>query len=180
MKKILFILLMCVATLTATAQNTIKFLGIPVDGTKQEMIEQLQTKGFEYNNTVDGEVYLKGEFNGIESAIFINTVKNKVWRICVANYEPYDNFLAKIAYNNLFKQFSNNEKYILSKGDKISNNEDISYEMIVNKKKYESIFKLKDETINGYVWITIQQISMVYSVMILYDNLNNAANGEDL
>ena len=36
------------------AQKTVtKFLGIPVDGTKTAMIQQLEAKGYQYNSTMD-------------------------------------------------------------------------------------------------------------------------------
>lgn len=178
MKKIIFILLMCVATLTATAQNTIKFLGIPVDGTKQEMIEQLQAKGFVYDS-MSG--YLTGEFNGEPSTINIQTVHNKVWRIWVMNTISYrDKTIAKNKFNTLLYHFLNNEKYIYLIGDAISENEDISYEITVNNKRYEAGFKPKDETINGLVWYILVKRFGGYNITIFYENPNNAANGEDL
>ena len=46
MKKIVLSIILCVMTFAAIAQDnkTIKFLGIPIDGNKKEMISKLQAK----------------------------------------------------------------------------------------------------------------------------------------
>ena len=177
MKKILFILIMCFVTMTTFAQNTIKFLGIPVDGSKKEMIMKLEAKGFEYNTSFD---CLVGEFNGEQSVIVIQTINNKVWRIGVAQANYINETNAKIKFNNLFNQLSNNEKYVLLSGKNISDSDDISYEMIVNDKRYDVIFGFKDETINGRVWYALSKEGSGYNLILFYENLDNAANGDDL
>ena len=177
MKKILFILIMCFVTMTTFAQNTIKFLGIPVDGSKKEMIMKLEAKGFEYNTSFD---CLVGEFNGEQSVIVIQTVNNKVWRIAIINGSPCNETNAKIKFNNLFVQLSNNEKYVLLSGKEIPDSDDISYEMLVNDKRYDATFGFKDETINGRVWYTLSKEGSEYNLILFYENLDNAANGDDL
>lgn len=57
-----------------------KFLGIPVDGYKPEMIKKLEEKGFAYDKTND---LLEGEFNGENVYITVSTNNNKVWRILI-------------------------------------------------------------------------------------------------
>ena len=55
----------------AFAQKDVtQFLGIPVDGTKTEMVQKLKAKGFKYNSTYD---WLEGEFNGREVVLLIAT-----------------------------------------------------------------------------------------------------------
>ena len=105
MKKILFILLMLVS-ITAFAENDVtKFLGIPVDGFKQDMIQKLKAKGYRYNAASD---CLTGEFNGSDVEISVATNNNKVWRIMVvdANYSSETDI--KIKFNKLVGQFQNN------------------------------------------------------------------------
>ena len=47
----------------------------------------------------------------------------------------------KIRFNKLCSQFEKNGKYIpLSQNQQIDDEEDISYEILVNKKRYEAIF----------------------------------------
>ena len=119
-------------------KDVTKFLGIPVDGTKTEMVQKLEAKGFKYDNTYD---WLEGEFNGREVFLSIVTNNNKVWRVMVQDRWPMDEADIKIRFNNLCRQFAKNEKYLcLNKEPEIDENEDIRYEMMVNHKRYQSSY----------------------------------------
>ena len=68
MKRIVLSLMLVFAALSAVAQvdgAAIKFLGIPVDGKKSDMISALKAKGFVYDATTG---VLSGKFNGIISS----------------------------------------------------------------------------------------------------------------
>lgn len=140
MKKIITIIILSLMTSFAFAQTTdsvLKFLGIPVDGEKSDMIVSLEKKGFKYNPRED---VLYGEFNGNESEILIDTNHNKVCRIIVINTNPYDEVQIKNHYNLLIEQFENNKKYFtFEPNTQIPENENISYEITVNKKQYEAV-----------------------------------------
>ena len=178
MKKVITVLLFIAVSISAFSQNVIKFLGIPVEGTKKEMISKLQTKGYEYDSSSDA---LYGEFNGQNVFISIQTVNNRVWRIAVADDKvSTDETNIKIRYNQLFKQFSNNGKYEVANGSTLDEKEDISFETTVHKKRYEAAFTLKDKTINGIVWYMIYERYGKYGIVIYYENLDNAANVEYL
>ena len=180
MKRFLATFLFVLMTMAAIAQdnNTIKFLGIPVDGTKKEMISKLQAKGYEYDASLDG---LFGEFNGTKVIIFVHTINNKVWRICIVDANVNnDEANIKIRYNNLFKQLSNNGKYEVLGGSTLGEEEDISYEMSVHKKRYDAVFYPKDISIHGCVWYTIEEEYGKYGIIMFYENLDNEANGNDL
>lgn len=183
-------------TLTAYSQHYVtKFLGIPVDGSKSEMIRKLKAKGFQ-NSLVDD--VLTGEFNGTNVNIFIATNNNKIWRIMVADDEGRDEPQIKLRFNRLYEQFSNNNRYVKAGGSTISDNEDISYEMTVNKKEYQAAFlqwpsdkevsSLSQEDINELerdpykraVWFMIDKDLNNYRIYMYYDNGYNQANGEDL
>lgn len=180
MKRFLATFLFVLMTIAAIAQdsNTIKFLGIPVDGTKNEMISKLQAKGYKYGAYSDA---LFGEFNGTDVAILVQTVNNKVWRICIIDENVNQNEVdIKIRYNNLFEQLSNNGKYEIDYGSTLGEEEDISYGMAVLKKRYDAVFHLKDKSIHGRVWYTIGGEYGNYGIMMYYENLDNEANGDDL
>lgn len=125
---------------TAHAQKDVtKFLGIPVDGTKAEMIQKLKAKGFK-SSAYDSEV-LEGEFNGENVNIHIVTNNNKVYRIMVSDKTMRDETEIRIRFNSLCRQFNNNPKYLgLYDDQSISQDEDISYEIGVNNKQYEATF----------------------------------------
>ena len=133
MKKLLSITMLLAFTIAVYAQQekeVTQFLGIPVDGSKTEMIQKLKEKGFQKSEIVD----LEGEFNGQDVYIVVVTNNNKVYRIVVANKNPTDETDIKIRFNNLCYQFANNPKYISLQDYTIPENENIGYEMTVNKK----------------------------------------------
>lgn len=117
-----------------------KFLGIPVDGTKNQMIQKIKAKGFSYNQKQDR---LKGKFNGRDVYVSVVTNKNKVWRIMVQDVVPSSETNIKIRFNELCRQFAENEKYVpqnLTGNYEIESDEDISYNISVRNKRYEAAF----------------------------------------
>lgn len=177
MKKIYFFFLLVYLSSATNAQNTITFLGVPIDGTKREMISKLVAKGFEYNPS---DEYLYGEFNGQDVQISIHTVNNRVWRLGVMDVFPTNEVNIKNRYNILFDQFLNNGKYYCVSGQKLNEKDDISYEITVNNKRYDAGFGLVNSSINGFVWYMIAKLSDEYKIVIFYENGDNAANGNDL
>ncbi|MCI7407942.1 MAG: hypothetical protein MSS57_05860 [Bacteroidales bacterium] len=140
MKKILILAMTVILSSGAFAQREVtKFLGIPVDGTKQSMIQKLKAKGFTYDQQTD---CLYGEFNGEEVSISVQTNGNKVWRIAITDEIDRSENQIRIRFNNLVNQFENNNKYMPYKKDSqtLSDNEDISYEISANDKQYAAIF----------------------------------------
>lgn len=158
-------------------KDVTEFLGIPVDGTKQQMIENLKAKGFVYDSQKD---VLSGEFNGEEVSISIQTQGNKVWRVTVVDENYRDETQIKIRFNKLVRQFENKESYLeckapywayyikasaLQKGllseeeipelfddflyvQKISDNENIGNGIMINKKKYQALFHQLSKSID--------------------------------
>lgn len=146
-KLILFTTFVFVALmLQAQKKDVTRFLGIPVDGTKSEMIQKLKDKGYVYNPESE---LLEGEFNGRDVYIGIVTNNRKVWRIWVRDAHRVNETQIRIRFNNLLQQFNNNKKYyswpdsVILKYT-IPQDEDISYEMSVNHKSYEMAFYQKD------------------------------------
>ena len=81
MNKILsVVMLLTISTILYAQKDVTRFLGIPVDGSKSEMIQKLKAKGYRYNSTLD---CLEGEFNGSQVYLSIVSNNNKVWRIAV-------------------------------------------------------------------------------------------------
>ena len=180
MKRLLTTLLIALISFVAVAQNdnTIKFLGIPVDGNKKEMISKLQAKGYEYDSSSDA---LTGEFNGNNVIISVQTVNNRVWRIAIIDENINSDVPnIRIRYNRLFEQLSNNGKYEVANGSTLGEKEDISYEMTVHDKRYDAAFAFKDKSIHGIVWYMIVKQYGKYGIVMFYENLDNAANGDDL
>lgn len=195
MKRLLIVALILLLSSTSFAQNNVtQFLGIPVDGTKTDMIQKLKAKGFKYDAVND---MLEGEFNGQDVMISIVTDNNKVYRICIFDKNETSESQIKIRFNTLCHQFENNKKYIsVKEHQEIEESEDISYEMLVHKKEYQAAFlqlgadgattyynKTEEEIeqlAKKVVWFTISERYGKYSIIIYYDNYNNQSNGEDL
>lgn len=143
LKIFLLIFTQILLTISSYAQKDVtQFLGIPVDGNKPEMIKKLKDKGFTispYNKDV-----LVGEFNGTKVNLHIVTNNNKVYRIMVTDAYSKGETDIKIRFNKLCQQFQNNKKYmslpLLDSDYTIPEKESISYELLVNKKRYEAAF----------------------------------------
>ena len=140
MKKLLSLVLLLACSAVSYAQNEVtQVLGIPVDGSKSEMIQKLKAKGFRYDSELD---CLKGEFNGRDSYISVVTNNNKVYRIMVRDVTSSSESDIRIRFNTLCRQFENNKKYqsLSSESYIIPEDENISYEMSVNKKRYQASY----------------------------------------
>lgn len=147
MKKILFIIAILMTSLTLLAQNDVTtFLGIPIDGQKNEMKQKLISKGFVYNSNND---CFDGEFNGYDVSVYVATNNNKVWRIMLVDKHQVNETDIKIRFNKLYHQFKTNNKYVTFQDYTIPDNEDISYEMSAKNKRYEAIFYQQTSTIDS-------------------------------
>lgn len=139
-KTIIFLIMTLMFACTVHAQKDVTaFMGIPIDGSKTEMKKKLVAKGFTPTKQL-GQDFLEGEFNGIDVRLFIGTNNNKVYRIMLADANTRDEANIKIRYNKLVRQFNNNKRYTCLENYELSETEDISHEMMVNKKTYDAVF----------------------------------------
>ena len=179
-------MLLAVSAALHAQRNVTQFLGIPVDGTKSEMIRKLKDKGFK-STSFDKDI-LEGEFNGRDVNVSIGTNNNKVYRIFILDANPSNESQIKIRFNNLCSQFENNLRYISMEDQTIPESEDISYEMSVNSKVYEAGFFQKASTdtlgisdmYNRVVWFKITESYGEYRIGMYYDNVYNQADGSEL
>ena len=118
-------------------KDVTKFLGIPVDGTKNAMIQKLRAKGFTYNSVTG---VLEGEFNGSQVQISVVTNRNKVYRIFIADKYTCDEGDIKIRFNNLCRQFENNGKYIGDENQTIPDDEKIDFVAARILKEHKAAF----------------------------------------
>lgn len=140
MKRLLTLSMLFVCVTALFAQNDVtKFLGIPVDGSKSEMIQKLKAKGFRYDSELD---CLKGEFNGRDSYISVVTNSDKVYRIMVRDAISSSESDIRIRFNALCRQFENNKKYqsVSSESYIIPEDEDIAYNISIKNKRYQASY----------------------------------------
>lgn len=197
MRKFLTLLAMIAISASVFAQKEVtQFMGIPVDGSPTEMIKKLKAKGFKTDEVfmravkrglidLDEPEGLTGRFNGERVQVNLGVEQNKVWRIYLSDKNTRDETQIKIRFNTLVRQFENNDKYIPYFDEQtIADDEDISYQMAVNKKRYEATFLQKGEDgtvdIKKMVWFTIVEGSDGYYIAMFYDNKYNEADGSDL
>lgn len=197
MRKFLTLLAMIAISASVLAQKEVtKFMGIPVDGSPTEMIKKLKAKGFTTDEDVmrdvkqglidlDGPEVLTGRFNGEYVRLYLNVGTNNVWRISLVDKNSRDETQIKIRFNTLVRQFEGNGKYVPYVDEQtIADDEDISYQMTVNKKQYQAGFvqKGEDGTVDEkrFVWFTIGEGYNGYVIYIFYDNEYNQADGSDL
>lgn len=180
MSRIAFTLLMLL-TLSLNAQ--VSFKGIPVDGDVPEMMNQLRKIGFKDTDqeySIEGYTLpvLEGYFNGKQVNVFVNAYNGKVYRITVCDANTVSEAQIIINYNRLFDQFVGNSKYTLDHGEKIRDNEDVYYNMEIRNYVYEASFIQNMQ--NNSVWFRIVEVNSEFYIGIIYDNLLNAPNGDDL
>ena len=141
MKRVLLLVFSVILGVTMFAQqkDVTKFLGIPVDGTKAEMIQKLKLKGYIWNTQKE---CLEGEFNGRDVEISIVTNNNKVYRIMLVDKVSSNESNIKNRFNMLCKQFGSNGKYMPVSGDNtryyLSDSENIAHELMMQKKQYQA------------------------------------------
>ena len=147
MKKLALIITTLLLSVSVFAQEDVtKFLGIPVDGFKPEMIRKLKAKGFVEHPYKTDE--LVGEFNGRDVEVAVVTNNNKVYMIFLRDRYASSETDIKIRFNTLCRQFTNNKNYITFSEQAIPEDEDISYEMSVNNKRYEAAFYQVPESLD--------------------------------
>lgn len=174
-----FITTVCLSVI-GFCQNTITFKGIPIDGSIDVFSASLEKLGYETTANTDAIVFY-GEFNGRKSFINPQTVNDKVWRVAIIDAKSTDENSIVNRFNELFSQFQNNPKYVHSGGSFIPDGEDIDYNILVNKFRYDATFCLSDTSINGLVWFAIYRKSInEFYITMFYENWDNKANGSDL
>ena len=172
--------------LVVSCDNTIRFLDIPIDGSRNIMIKKLEEKGFTYdyeNNLI------KGTFNGEPSDISIFTSNGRVNRISVRS-KAYDVLGVKQAYNRLLLQFKSNPKYIALENYNLIPIGIVNMYFNLKPEEHQTIFYRRKEfkdsySINpnkaeGVVWFQIIEKNEDFFIEINYENLKKHTINSDL
>lgn len=138
------ILLTSPASATAEKYPT-RFLGFPVDGPKQTMIDSLISRGFVYHQNED---YLTGVYFGEPVYIFLNTRDGRLNRVVVYDITQRDSAEVKKRFNQVYLRFVNNKNYAYMSGKKgkISINEDISISISQYSNNFKAVYGQKKKT----------------------------------
>lgn len=160
----------------------VQFMGIPVNGSKSEMISKIQRKGFSYNSKTDE---LKGRFNGRDAILKVVENNGVVYRVAVIDEYCSNEADIIIYFNHLLEQFENNNKYIsYTDNERISTSDNIHYEMSVNNKRYSASFIQKYDMYNfeefDTSWVYIDDESFLDDMHITVEKFVRENIGEEL
>lgn len=171
MKRLLFIVLAMIATITSFAQQKdVAMFSFSVDAQdlSSKEVTEAYAEAIKSDMTtflgipVDGTAssmkqkliakgfkqdsnMLSGQFNGQDVYLSIVANKGKVWRVAIINKTPYSEAQIRLQFNALVRQFKNSTKYdnVEEYIPTIDESEDINYEMSMNHKEYEANFYQK-------------------------------------
>ena len=167
MKRLITILFILILHSVAFGQNNtegiIKFLGIPIDGNKQDMYFELKEKGFIYNRYSDS---FSGQFNGRDVTLYVDDNHGVVDRVCVVF--PITNRRTVIQeFNDLLSQFESNKKYIASGSySEIPSNENLAFEMTIHNKIYSARFNYISPDL-----FTAEEVASIRQEVDVYKNM---------
>lgn len=121
-----------------TDETALKFMGIPITGSKADFAEALKTKGFKaYFN----DEPLEGIFNGENVKVYISTNHDVVDRIKVYYPAISEENNTRIKYNTLLARFNRNAKYVsLAPRQEIPADERLYWKLNENTKYYDVAF----------------------------------------
>ena len=184
--KNLLITIMCIVLGAAAMAQTehLKFKGIPMDCSVDEMARKLQAKGFKYEDKLDGTVFMKGSFAGTyDCLIGLIPIEGgtKIRRIGVSfpnceNWECLEN-----KYNYLKELLTQKYSLPLSierfDGYSQPNNDGNKMTRVyLDQCKYESLFTLN----NGEIYLKIMNGDEPYVILIYEDAANAKANEQNI
>ena len=136
-----------------TDETTLKFVGIPIEGTKEHMIEALRAKSFEKEPYDD---YMTGMFNGENVRVFLSTNHSIVDRVKVVYPYCSETNNTRIKYNVLLSRFNRNSKYVcVNPRTEIPADEKIFWKLEANTKAYEAVYFYLHPEVNAKDWIEL-------------------------
>lgn len=163
------------------AQETISFLGLPVDGDVAEMAVALRKKGFK-DIGLPGRTVLSGRLNGMEVYVLPIAPDGLVTRVAVLQKTRCSEHMIIRRFNDTLSQYSRSRHHVGLPGNRpIPYGEDVSFEMKVGRKEYSAVFvpvTQKGETdaaaaydaVQGKITIKIMGDGERFYLAYLYDN----------
>lgn len=137
--------------LVDTEETALKFVGIPIGGTKEQMYNALKAKGFERESY---EEFMTGMFNGENVTLFISTNHGIVDRIKVLYPRCSEANDTRIKYNTLLSRFNRNAKYVcVNPRPEVPANENIYWKIQANTKEYDAVYFFLHPEVNAKDWV---------------------------
>ena len=100
---------LCLLSLGVSAQEHLKFKGIPIDGTPKAFGQKLTTSGFEYLREYNGVLWYGGAFAGYNNCeVAIKSANNLVYEVVVIFPDAY-------SWNSLYSTYSSLKSMLTQK-----------------------------------------------------------------
>lgn len=173
---------MSFAATEKTKSDVTTFMGVPVDGKPEDVMKQLEEKGFLPTEEF-GENFLSGEYEGESVIVCVASNKGRVARIGVTDAMTRGAEDIRTRFNELVKRYAEDEHYVAFEGDYelIDETEDVGYELRTNDKVYEADFyqRPKDENASReviekkFVWFRICENEDYFYIVTFFDNTYN-------
>lgn len=135
--------------LVDTDETALKFVGVPIGGTKEQMFNALKAKGFEmgYNG-------MTGMFNGEHVTLHLNTNHGIVDWVKVVYPRCSEENDTRIKYNTLLSRFNRNAKYVcVNPRAEVPAEERIYWKINENTKYYDAVYFYLHPEINAKEWV---------------------------
>lgn len=180
MKRIFSITLTLMLAVSLQAQKSVTtFLGIPVEGTKSEMVNKLKENGV----LTESGSGMSCTISGVPYIVKIMTNDNKVYRISLTEQVGTDDICKAIAkYNELIEQFRNNEKEFTEyeSNDLIHECNSPKYRHYIHEGWcYAEFFQVCDPQLySRKVSFKISDEYGDYRIVRCYDNIYNLPKGD--
>ena len=171
---VLLVVLLLIVPFKGQAQKyPTHFLGFPVDGSKETMIKNLKSVGFEYDSEED---YFTGLYFGNPVYIVLKIREYRVNRVLVYDIVQRDSLEIKKRFNKVYQELLHNKKYALMENEdaRISTDENITTGISQYRKNYKAVFGQKQMTKADSIAIQAKALKHIKDVPI--DNKALKAN----
>lgn len=162
---LLGIVLLLSMDIVSLAQEPIKFMGIPVQGTEAEFQKQLSHNGFQKGSS---GISHHGQFNGKDVQVLLFSKENEIKKVCITYYVSMDIDGAFEEYNNLLRLYSMDRNFKAV----------FAHEMKTKKQFKQSIeygnhcyAEFKPTNCNGKVYFVVFPNVRDYVIALYYENL---------
>ena len=176
MKKLFFTMLLCVISISVSAQEHLTFKGIPIDGSLTSFVEKLKVNGFKQDYVGSDSAIMKGDFGGnvCVIAIYATKISKKVHSIGVVVKESNSWYTLKSTY----EEYKSSLTLKYGKGDSVEYflspyEAGDGYEMSALRRD-KCIYRTKFETLKGDIMLAICDIEGGGNVILCYSDKANS------
>lgn len=162
---LLGIVLLLSMDIVSLAQEPIKFVGIPIQGSEIEFNKQLLHNGFQKS---DNGISFHGQFNGKDVQVSLLSEKNGIKKVCITYYVSVDVDTVIKEYNSLLRLYSMDRNFKAIVAHKIENRKQFKQSIEYGNHCYA---EFKPRNCNGKVYFVVFPNAKDYVIALYYENL---------